>query len=70
MIESPSEFHISIRVADLDESTVFYTRFLGVEPKGRTHRFSTFIVPDLRRNLVLLINDSQEPTYLVPGTEP
>jgi catechol 2,3-dioxygenase-like lactoylglutathione lyase family enzyme len=58
MIPSPAEFHLSIRVADLDASTAFYTAFLGVAPKDRTPRFSTFIVPELRLNLVLLINDS------------
>lgn len=58
MIASPSEFHISIRVADLGESTAFYTAFLGVAPKDSTARFSTFVVPALRLNLVLLVNDS------------
>ena len=61
MIASPAEFHISIRVSDLDESTAFYTRFLGVEPKESTARFSTFIVPELCLNLVLLVNDSGRP---------
>lgn len=54
MIVSPAEFHLSFRVSDLEESTAFYTNFLGVEPKDRTPRFSTFIVPHLRLNLVLL----------------
>jgi catechol-2,3-dioxygenase len=61
MIVSPTEFHLSFRVSNLEESTVFYTRFLGAEPKDRTPRFSTFVVPDLRLNLVLLVNDSDRP---------
>lgn len=61
MIVSPEEFHISIRVADLAESTEFYSAFLGVEPKDRTPRFSTFVVPNLKLNLVLLVNDSGKP---------
>ena len=61
MIVSPAEFHISIRVANLDESTVFYSRFLDTEPKDRTARFSTFVVPALHLNLVLLVNDSDKP---------
>lgn len=61
MIVSPAEFHISIRVSDLEESEAFYTRFLNTEPKDRTSRFSTFVVPDLRLNLVLLVNDSGKP---------
>ena len=54
------EFHISLRVADLARSTTFYTEFFGVEPKDRTARFSTFIVPHLHLNLVLLVNDRGE----------
>lgn len=61
MIVSPTEFHLSFRVADLQESTAFYTAFLGVEPKDRTPRFSTFVVPHLALNLVLLVNDSGRP---------
>lgn len=58
---SPLQFHLSFRVSDLEESTVFYSVFLGTEPKERTSRYSTFIVPDLRLNLVLLVNDSSKP---------
>lgn len=61
MIPSPAEFHLSIRVADLEASTAFYAAFLGVAPKDRTARFSTFIAPELRLNLVLLVNDRSEP---------
>ena len=61
MIVSPTEFHLSFRVADLGESTAFYTAFLGVEPKDRTPRFSTFVVPALHLNLVLMVNDSGRP---------
>ncbi|MHB1676468.1 MAG: VOC family protein [Sulfuriferula sp.] len=51
------EFHMSLRVADLDLSTIFYTNFFAIAPKDRTARFSTFIVPHLHLNLVLLVND-------------
>lgn len=61
MIPSPTEFHLSLRVSDLEESTAFYTQFLGVDPKDQTRRFSTFIVPQLHLNLVLLVNDSGKP---------
>lgn len=61
MIVSPTEFHLSFRVADLQESTAFYAAFLGVEAKDRTARFSTFVVPHLALNLVLLVNDSGRP---------
>lgn len=61
MIVAPEEFHLSIRVSDLAQSTAFYTAFLGAEPKDSTPRFSTFVVPSLRLNLVLLVNDSGKP---------
>lgn len=61
MIPSPEEFHLSIRVADLEISTAFYAAFLGIEAKDRTARFSTFLVPHLRLNLVLLVNDGGRP---------
>ncbi|SCC93365.1 Glyoxalase/bleomycin resistance protein/dioxygenase (fragment) [Thiomonas sp. X19] len=57
---SAQEFHLSLRVADLDRSTAFYTAFFGVEPKDCTARYSTFIVPHLHLNLVLLVNDRGE----------
>ena len=61
MVVSPSEFHVSFRVSDLAASTAFYAAFRGVEPKDTTARFSTFLVPSLNLNLVLLVNDSDEP---------
>lgn len=60
MIPSAQEFHLSFRVADLAISTRFYTQFLGVAPKQSTARFSTFIVPHLCLNLVILVNDRGE----------
>ena len=54
------EFHISLRVADLDQSTAFYSSLFGMAPKDRTARFTTFIVPHLCLNMVLLVNDRGE----------
>ncbi|VVE01453.1 VOC family protein [Pandoraea cepalis] len=55
------EFHLSLRVANLAASTAFYAALFTVAPKDTTARYSTFILPHLRLNLVLLVNDSQEP---------
>lgn len=55
------EFHLSLRVAVLAKSTAFYAAILGVDPKDATARYSTFIIPHLNLNLVLLINDRGEP---------
>ena len=60
MIPNSQEFHLSIRVADLGRSTAFYRQFFGVEPKDHKARYSTFIVPHLRLNFVLLVNDKGE----------
>ncbi|WP_414041398.1 VOC family protein [Acidithiobacillus sp. M4-SHS-6] len=60
MIPTAQEFHLSFRVADLAISTRFYTQLLGVAPKQSTARFSTFIVPHLCLNLVILVNDRGE----------
>ena len=56
-----AEFHLSLRVADLAESTIFYAALLGAQPQDTTARYSTFIVPHLHLNLVLLVNDSGQP---------
>ncbi|MDD2878079.1 MAG: VOC family protein [Acidiphilium sp.] len=60
MIAGPREFHISIRVADLGASTAFYEALFGVLPKEMTSRYTTFIVPHLALNFVLLVNDKGE----------
>jgi len=56
----PSEFHASVRVADLARSTRFYAWLLGAEPKEWTHRYSTFVHPSLRTNFVLVVSDGKE----------
>ena len=55
------EFHVSLRVADLAASTTFYRAFFNIPPKDVTPRYSTFVVPQLHLNLVLLVNDSEQP---------
>ncbi|ODU58269.1 MAG: glyoxalase [Comamonadaceae bacterium SCN 68-20] len=61
IVPKPVEFHLGFRVTDLERSTAFYVALLGVEPKDRTPRFSTFVVPTLCLNLVLLVNDRDAP---------
>ncbi|MGC8698045.1 MAG: VOC family protein [Halothiobacillus sp.] len=60
MIAEPREFHMSLRVADLGASTLFYETLFGVPPREMTARYTTFIVPHLALNLVLLVNDKGE----------
>lgn len=51
------EFHGSIRVNDLPASVRFYAWLLNTWPKEWTHRYATFIRPDLNVNFVLLVSD-------------
>lgn len=52
-----TEFHASLRVHDLAASTRFYGWLLNTWPKEWTHRYATFIRPDLGLNLVLMVSD-------------
>ena len=53
------EFHASIRVYDLARSVRFYAWLLKTWPKEWTHRYATFIRPDLNLNFVLLVSDGK-----------
>lgn len=55
----PEEFHVSVRVKNLAKSTRFYAWLLGVQPKEWTHRYSTFVPPELHTNFVLLVSDGK-----------
>jgi arsenate reductase len=55
-----TEFHASVRVKDLARSTRFYAWLLGAEPKEWTHRYATFVRPELHTNFVLLVSDGHE----------
>lgn len=59
MPEGPSarEFHASVRVSDLPAAARFYAWLLGTWPKEWTHRYATFVRPDLNLNFVLLVAD-------------
>lgn len=54
------EFHASVRVRDLAQSARFYAWLLGAEPKEWTHRYATFVRPELHTNFVLLVSDGKE----------
>jgi arsenate reductase (thioredoxin) len=56
----PREFHTSVRVGDLAKSTRFYAWLLASEPREWTHRYSTFVIPALRTNFVLVVSDGKE----------
>lgn len=55
----PQEFHASVRVRDLAKSTRFYAWLLGA-PKEWTHRYATFVRPELHTNFVVVVADGRE----------
>jgi arsenate reductase len=56
----PEEMHASVRVKDLAKSARFYAWLLGAEPKEWTHRYATFVRPELRTNFVVVVSDGME----------
>lgn len=60
--EGPSgnELHASVRVKDLAKSTRFYAWLFGAPPKEWTHRYATFVRPELRTNFVIVVSDGLE----------
>jgi arsenate reductase len=57
---SGHEFHSSIRVSSLPASTRFYAWLLNIWPKEWTHRYATFIRPDLKLNFVLVVSAGKD----------
>jgi protein-tyrosine-phosphatase/catechol 2,3-dioxygenase-like lactoylglutathione lyase family enzyme len=56
----PEEFHASVRVKSLAKSSRFYAWLLGMQPKEWTHRYATFVRPELHTNFVLVVSDGKE----------
>ena len=56
----PEELHASVRVKDLAKSARFYSWLLGAPPKEWTHRYATFVRPELHANFVLVVSDGKE----------
>jgi len=54
------EFHASVRVRELARSARFYAWLLGAEPKEWTHRYATFVRPELQTNFVIVVSDGKE----------
>lgn len=54
------EFHASVRVKDLARSARFYAWLLGAEPKEWTHRYATFVRPELHTNFVVVVSDGKD----------
>ncbi len=55
-----SEFHASVRVRDLAASARFYAWLLDTWPREWTHRYATFIRPDLNLNFVIVVADGKD----------
>jgi protein-tyrosine-phosphatase/catechol 2,3-dioxygenase-like lactoylglutathione lyase family enzyme len=57
---APIELHASVRARDLAASARFYAWLFGRGPKEWTHRYVTFVHPDLHANFVLVVADGLE----------
>lgn len=57
---APLEFHASVRVKNLATSARFYAWLLGAPPKEWTHRYATFVRPELHTNFVVVVSDGKE----------
>jgi protein-tyrosine-phosphatase/catechol 2,3-dioxygenase-like lactoylglutathione lyase family enzyme len=55
-----TEFHASVRTDRLAASARFYAWLFGSPPKEWTHRYVTFVRPELRTNFVLVVADGKE----------
>lgn len=55
----PYEFHASVRVSDLAKSARFYAWLLGAPPREWTHRYATFVRPELGVNFVVVVSDGK-----------
>jgi arsenate reductase (thioredoxin) len=55
-----TEFHASLRVRDLGASARFYGWLLNSWPREWTHRYATFLRPDLGLNFVIMVADGKE----------
>lgn len=55
----PLEFHASVRVTNLAKSARFYAWLLGAQPKEWTHRYATFVRPELHTNFVVVVSDGK-----------
>jgi catechol 2,3-dioxygenase-like lactoylglutathione lyase family enzyme len=53
----PEEFHASVRVTSLPRSARFYAWLFGAQPKEWTHRYATFVRPELHTNFVVVVAD-------------
>lgn len=56
---APYEFHASVRVRDLAKSARFYAWLLGAPPREWTHRYATFVRPELGVNFVVVVSDGK-----------
>ena len=59
-LDGPSQDGIALASLGIPASARFYAWLLNIWPKEWTHRYATFIRPDLKLNFVLLVADGKE----------
>ena len=59
-----SRVQLALRVADLEQSVLFYSKLFGAEPAKRRPGYANFAIAEPPLKLVLLEGEAEQPTVL------
>ena len=59
-----SRLQLALRVSDLDESVLFYSKLFGAEPAKRRPGYANFAIAEPPLKLVLLEGEVEQPTVM------
>ena len=59
-----SRVQLALRVSDLEQSVLFYSKLFGVEPAKRRPGYANFAVAEPPLKLVLLEGEAEQPTVM------
>ena len=59
-----SRVQLALRVADLEQSVLFYSQLFGVEPAKRRPGYANFAIAEPPLKLVLLEGEGEQPTVM------
>jgi len=65
-----SRVQLALRVADLDESVLFYSKLFGVEPAKRRPGYANFAIAEPPLKLVLLEGEQEQPGQRARSGQP
>lgn len=59
-----SRVQLALRVSDLEQSVLFYSKLFGVEPAKRRPGYANFAIAEPALKLVLLEGEAEQPTVM------